>query len=84
MADDFPAELTRAYARIEELESYVGDLEQDNRRLRTKNWWRTYNAALTGHNAYSGTGALSLEEAHKSSAKSAELAHGPLPAKLSK
>lgn len=80
MADDFPAELERAYARIEDLEQKLQIAKLFERKLRNKAWWKTYRAALTGNHSFSngdGTG-MSAKNAHDESVTAANLAHGPL------
>ena len=81
--DDFPAELERAYARIEELEREVEERSLQLKRLLNHDWWQTYRAALTGNHAfrYGGGEGMSTSEAHEESVAAANLAHGPLGGK---
>lgn len=69
------AELRRARARIEDLESTVAKLEADLKLVRKVEWWATYRAALTGMHAQRPRG---WTDAHESASIAADTAHGPL------
>lgn len=80
MSDNFPEELERAYARIEELEHEAKEMVRNLRNYAHIAWWRTYNAALTGLYAnrdYKELNPGSVEiDSHACNA--ANLAHGKL------
>lgn len=80
MADDFPAELERAYTRIEQLEQDIEQRELQLKRITRHEWWQTYRAALTGNHAFRHDegGGMSAKEAHDESVDAANLAHGPI------
>lgn len=82
MDDDFPAELDRAYERVEDLEQQLNTAKLFERKLRNKAWWKTYRAALTGLLAFPGytghSAPLTVSEAHAAAALAANLAHGPI------
>lgn len=75
MADDFPAELERAYARIEELESEAVEMQRNLRNYMNIAWWRTYNAAVTG---CSTVPEMTVDSVHKWASELANVAHGPI------
>jgi hypothetical protein len=80
MSDDFPAELERAYRRIEELEAEATQMERNLKNYMNIAWWRTYNAALAGYCARAQSYDLQgPEHIHEASVNAAKLAHGALP-----